>query len=481
MIKNNVILYGGAAGLSLAEVYRVLGVTRRGGVESLTDVCGYYHGKVNKWSKVKPIALGGAGNMPWPPTEAQRRESNTPEGEYYGVKLIVPADHDITTLDSWRYDYAYPVTGRHWSRLTDWDGYHHTVGPYPQCVARGWTPGSSSDRMNGKAETGFNITLPLALDDEGRKYGVNLVAMLVGEQWDKVKTDLYPLLIVTRGDTVWARLMHNLNTRDQSPLDMSKGVSNAYYYTPLDMMLKDAGGSYVDAKTRLPYCRAWIQDVNMPRYGMNNEYGNDACSPEQLLQVLTQTTAGGYVYASVVLITTPDSQTTVLAPSTTKGDEIADQYVDFRRWVPLHRLTVKSLGLPCVPVPWPYGASGTAYRARVPLYIDGSGQAPVGADLRATATRRDGNIVMTVSLSGDALSYYYKYQLVVSCNGCEQSRKLEFGTGRDDIDAANTAIVFRPEDFGWLMLPTGNIELWWFAYEGEHITTEPTKQGKISC
>lgn len=55
-VNNNRI----SAPIGLQEVYSLLGVTPTGGLRDLAYICGNSHGKINKWSKKKPIRYAQA-------------------------------------------------------------------------------------------------------------------------------------------------------------------------------------------------------------------------------------------------------------------------------------------------------------------------------------------------------------------------------------------------------------------------------------
>lgn len=98
-----------SAPLGLQEVYSVLGVNKSGTFYDVGYICGNGHGRINKWSRHKPIRV----NTPTEITEAQKHSAS------FGLSATFSASANAV------WNYLPPRPGTDWCRLTDFVGYDH--------------------------------------------------------------------------------------------------------------------------------------------------------------------------------------------------------------------------------------------------------------------------------------------------------------------------------------------------------------------
>lgn len=119
-------------------VYADLGIAPYNGSYDTAYLCSNLHGKINKWSKVKPIRYA----TPQTLTAAQFAGTTTDHanGVYYGLRCRIHNGSGDGTQDDSRgwaglhkcnWEYFPPVPGTHWSRLSDFDGYDDGAQPNP--------------------------------------------------------------------------------------------------------------------------------------------------------------------------------------------------------------------------------------------------------------------------------------------------------------------------------------------------------------
>lgn len=113
------------APVNLEEVYNVLGVTPVG-MPDVGYICSNQHGRINKWSKVKPIRYDTPRALQ--ETEFKGSWADNNQGIYYGLEASTEAGRLIQLHDA-TWNYLAPRPGTDWCRLTDFDGYDHQAEP----------------------------------------------------------------------------------------------------------------------------------------------------------------------------------------------------------------------------------------------------------------------------------------------------------------------------------------------------------------
>lgn len=109
-----------------ADVYPVLGLTKTGTYYDVGYICGNSHGRINKWSRHKPVRV----NQPGIITDAQFKSAN------FGLTIPAKSTDFKTAINNATYSYNPPRPGTDWCRLTDFDKYSHTaVSPLINCQA----------------------------------------------------------------------------------------------------------------------------------------------------------------------------------------------------------------------------------------------------------------------------------------------------------------------------------------------------------
>lgn len=181
---------------------------------------------INIWSMHKPIAI-----TPYKDavvvTDDDLRESDTENGYYYGVKMILKNPCEIHTHG---FEYSAPVNGVNCFRLLDWCGYDPAAQPFPKAEAT-WLSGSGEVNMaQGEAfKTTFNLSF-----DSATSNGINLFKCIAGDNW--ANQSFYPILIISSipeedDDTppvFWARAMVECGS-DTAALDLTQATERHFY------------------------------------------------------------------------------------------------------------------------------------------------------------------------------------------------------------------------------------------------------------
>lgn len=108
--------------VNLEEVYNVLGVTPTG-MPDVGYICSNAHGRINKWSKIKPIRYADRKDA-LQESEFKGPWADNNQGIYYGLEASTEAGRLIQLHDA-TWNYLAPRPGEDWCRLTDFDGYDH--------------------------------------------------------------------------------------------------------------------------------------------------------------------------------------------------------------------------------------------------------------------------------------------------------------------------------------------------------------------
>lgn len=117
MSNNNGII---TAPVSLhADVYTVLGLAKTGTYYDLATVCANAHGRINKWSKHKPVK----NNTPQELTDSQMASSNFGFAPQKIESLAQLGRDGVAFTNEWTYQP--PTPGTDWCRMTDFNLYNH--------------------------------------------------------------------------------------------------------------------------------------------------------------------------------------------------------------------------------------------------------------------------------------------------------------------------------------------------------------------
>lgn len=194
-----------------ADVYAVLGLTKTGTYYDTGWVCGNSHGRINKWSKKKPIRYAQPGEL----TDAQFKgtTADNVQGIYYGLKVASQAGL-LGQLHSVNWDYLPPRPGTDWCRLTDFNGYDHNATP----TLNGTYTGSSPAYID--ADRNFSVRIDF--DYQGKNTtGVDIADMLPVTVDENVG-DYYPCILIG----TYARVLYNTELS-------ASNVETGLVYTPL--------------------------------------------------------------------------------------------------------------------------------------------------------------------------------------------------------------------------------------------------------
>lgn len=203
-VSNNKI----SAPIGLQEVYSLLGVSKTGTYYDVAYICGNAHGRINKWSKKKPIRYAQAAAL----TDAQFRGTTADNinGIYYGLQTQTTAGR-FDELHTISWTYLPPRPGTDWCRLTDFNGYDHAATP----TLNGAYTGGSPVYYNLDRQLTVNITY-----NSNNTTGVDIADMLPTNT-DQNIGDYYPCILVGN----YARVMFNTT--------LSEGSTSGGTYTTL--------------------------------------------------------------------------------------------------------------------------------------------------------------------------------------------------------------------------------------------------------
>ena len=135
-----------------ADVYPVLGLAKTGTYYDVAYACGNEHGKINKWSKHKPVRYDSPSEL----TNAQW------ESALYGMGVTYSSNIDtvIESALSGDWEYLPPRPGTDWCRLTDFKDYNHS------CLKP-----CTNKLMNQQGEDGQSAFGQVMFQDESREAG----------------------------------------------------------------------------------------------------------------------------------------------------------------------------------------------------------------------------------------------------------------------------------------------------------------------
>ena len=191
-----------------ADVYPVLGLTKTVTYDT-GWVCSNSHGRINKWSKKKPIRYAQPGEL----TDAQFKgtTADNVQGIYYGLKVASQAGL-LGQLHSVNWDYLPPRPGTDWCRLTDFNGYDHNAVP----TLNGMYTGGNPCYYN----TERNFTVSITYNKSSNTTGVDIADMLPVNVAEDVG-NYYPCILIGS----YARVLYNTNISSSTEVEPT--------YTPL--------------------------------------------------------------------------------------------------------------------------------------------------------------------------------------------------------------------------------------------------------
>lgn len=207
-----------------ADVYPVLGLAKTGTFYDTGWVCGNSHGRINKWSKHKPIRY----NTPAELTDAQFRgtTADNSNGIYYGLKTSSAAGR-LDQLHDADWEYLPPVPGTDWCRLTDFVGYDHNAKPNPAGEFL-----SESVYFNVERSLQAEITYT-----EGNTTGVDISDMLPANVAQELG-DYYPCILIDGYARVLYSFMANAGSTSLEPVATTlrddTGTWQRSWYADLD-------------------------------------------------------------------------------------------------------------------------------------------------------------------------------------------------------------------------------------------------------
>ena len=130
-------------------VYQFFGIAPQPGKGfGVAYLCSNQHGKINKWSKIKPIRY--ATMMTLTAAQFAGTMNDHANGIYYGLRCMLHQGSGDGTQDDSRgwaglhkcdWEYLPPIPGTHYGRLPDFDGYDDDAAPNPV----GYVAGTQTD------------------------------------------------------------------------------------------------------------------------------------------------------------------------------------------------------------------------------------------------------------------------------------------------------------------------------------------------
>lgn len=216
-----------------ADVYPVLGLTKSGTFYDAGWVCGNAHGKINKWSKKKPIRYATPSAL----TDAQFKgtAADNNQGVYYGLQVATEAGK-LSQLHDAAWNFLPPRPGTDWCRLTDFNGYDHNAVP------------TLNGSYQGDDPVYYNVERAFGVHIEYDYRGVNTTGVDIGDMLPATVSedigDYYPGILI--GD--YARSLYSTtanpssNTGDPTVTPIRRnGTWDTGFYAVLDGLtgLKD--------------------------------------------------------------------------------------------------------------------------------------------------------------------------------------------------------------------------------------------------
>lgn len=215
-ISNNKIV----APVTITDPYNLLGIYPANGVWDVAGIValerpssqGGYPGRINKWSRHKPIRYPQAaplsdeypkqsGGVTTYIDQWEGSDDDKNQGIRYGLKATIPHGTSIVAIHDTTFDYvAYPHPGTDNCRLSDFEGYDHNAKPN--------LTGSQIGEISGDTPYSY-ITVNYST--------VNSTGVPV-DSWlalasDKTLGDYYPAILVTdENGASYARLLTNEST-----------------------------------------------------------------------------------------------------------------------------------------------------------------------------------------------------------------------------------------------------------------------------
>ena len=177
-VSNNII----KSPIGLQEVYSLLGVAKQGTYYDVGYICSNAHGKINQWSKHKPVKNSKV-------SELSESDFATPE-KNYGLKIVDSSGKELTTaldtnianiksLNTYDYKLDSPTSV---FRLTDFNEYYHNATPFV------FYNGDAAESVNlfnySNGNTWFSPDITNAYDDnEYPNYCISIEDMGGATKW----------------------------------------------------------------------------------------------------------------------------------------------------------------------------------------------------------------------------------------------------------------------------------------------------------
>lgn len=222
MPVNNGII---TAPVSIEDVAKCLGVSSF----DLGTLCANGHGKINKWSKKKPIVY----NKPQELTDAEFKGMavDNNKGIYYGIKASTEAGN-LYDLHNTNYSYVGIPKGGDSSpyRLTDFIGYDHNAIPTIN--------GSIPESAYYNVDKSFGVVIDYDYN-HANTTGVD-IKEIIDNASDATKFESYYPCILVNG---YARGLFNSTTDLQTPLKYNNIWYRAFYCN-MDGFPNIAAGTY---------------------------------------------------------------------------------------------------------------------------------------------------------------------------------------------------------------------------------------------
>lgn len=377
-------------------------------------LCSNLHGRINKWSKIKPILVA----YPYDDVEESEdklRESDTSNGYYYGVKIVTKNPCEIHTH---AFAYKPPILGENWDRLTDWDGYDHNAKPYPAINADWIKDDGDLGEVNFPQGFAFSATFKLAPTSENQN-GINPFECLAGSNW--TQQHYYPILIISSNSTpvaFWARTMVGQQS-GESYLNLTQLTNQVFY--------------------------------------VKNDFEQNNISKDGVVASVSGFFQNNYQRkVSIAFLTVPPDAT---------GVEINGVPLDFAKWTRLDYIS--GIDIPFLPMP---NATG------VDVMVKGTADAAQVAGVRViSAIAKSDGIHVTAERNFDSYTSHYIYigfsrsgMLFANFNRIFDEDYLQSGLSGDH--SMTESYIFSWQDLGYLIsgIPAdvNQLRLLWKSYTG---------------
>ena len=219
MVLNNII----TGPISLVDdVYGLLEISPQNNQYDVAYACSNEHGKINIWSKFKPVRYDKVTALS--DAEFKGTAEENAQGIYYGVKLVPSNVHFFQHLAETNYEYYAPVPGQNWCRLSDFYRYKHDAS----CSLHGGGLTDGSLYYNLPNSLTVDIWFEDSTSDLDSQYSIDF-SEIVQSALNKDPNQCYPCVMIhdTKYNKYYVRALCNRIRSESSEITYPDGVYTA--------------------------------------------------------------------------------------------------------------------------------------------------------------------------------------------------------------------------------------------------------------